>query len=546
MTESEPGPGHEQADPDAASRAGFRSRAQSRADKGSRSDKGFRSGVESTGGLGANPSRRDIQQAYRKAHRHPWLRRSATVLAAGLAVLIVMGIMVVLKLNGNITQIDVSGLLGPRPAQHVDPVTNLEPMNILVMGVDTRALGSNEFGSMKDVPGTRADTTLVVHLSGDRKSAVVVSIPRDSMTHAPRYCADPNSLVPDGPIQPWNSNKGPVCLQRVFEGNTGIRINHFVVVNFNGFQSMVEALGAVTVCSPKAIDDPKSGLRLPAGISRVTGSQALAFVRERYSTGDGSDLQRIPRQQAFLASMVQEATSTKLLVQPLKLLSFLDAATKSLATDSGFGINTMREVAQSVVGMPASQIRFVTVPNGPYPKNTMKVQWTSDADALWKSIQDDLPLPGTTPAGAPKPAPKPTVTQGPALTVRPDKITVHVVNASGAPGLGKQTSADLAIQGFRISTPSTATTRTEGVIVAYSSQRAQSARTVAAAFPGATLVRDEGAGASVRVTLGAGSPYVVLVPNRIGTTPLPERATAEPTTTVTIKARTADANPCKA
>lgn len=518
MTESEPGPGHEQADPDAVS----------------------------TVGLGANRSRHDIQQAYRKAHRHPWLRRGAITLAAGLAVLMVMGVMVFLKLNSNITQIDVSGLLGGRPVQHLDAGTNLAPMNILVMGVDTRALGTNKFGSMTDVPGTRPDTTLIVHLSADRKSAVVVSIPRDSMTSAPRHCGDLNEKVVDGPIQPWNSNVGPACLWRVVEGNTNIHIDHFVVVNFNGFQSMVEALGAVTVCSPTAVNDSMSGLRLPAGISRVTGSQALAFVRQRYSTGDHSDIQRIPRQQAFLASMVQEATSTKLLVQPVRLLRFLDAATKSLATDSGLGINTMREVAQSVVGMPASQIRFVTVPNEPYPKNPMKVQWSSDAAALWNSIQNDLPLPGTNPAAAPEAGPKPTVTQGPALTVRPDKITVHVVNASGAAGLGKQAAADLAIQGFRSSTPSTATTLTKGVIVAYSSLRADSARTVAAAFPGAELVKDESAGNVIRVTLGAGSPFVVLVPNRVGTTPLPKRATDAPTSTATIKARTADTNPCKA
>jgi LCP family protein required for cell wall assembly len=218
------------------------------------------------------------------------------------------------------------------------------------------------------------------------------------MTRAPRDCKDPSSSVADGPLRQWNANYslgGPACLIRTVEGTTGIFIDHFMVLNFLGFQSMVDALGSVEVCVPTAINDSYSNLHLPAGRSRVNGQQALAFVRARHNIGtDASDLGRITRQQAFMSAVVQEATSSQLLLRPDKLFRFLDAATKSLTADPGLAnLNALREVAQSVVGLSTSQVRFVTVPVEDYPPDHNRVQWTSAADALWKSIRDDTPCP---------------------------------------------------------------------------------------------------------------------------------------------------------
>ncbi|MBC7559812.1 MAG: LCP family protein [Dermatophilaceae bacterium] len=479
------------------------------------------------------------------------MRRGSVVLAGVLSLLLVVGVLSYLKLNGNITRLDLTKALGKRPANSVsaDKVTNLRPLNILVMGSDTRDLGTNEFGQAKTLAGQRSDTTLLVHLSGDRKSAVAVSIPRDSMTKAPRDCKNPNSKVADGPVRQWNANfslGGPACLIRTVEGNTGIFIDHFMVLNFLGFQSMVDALGSVEVCVPTAVNDSKSKLKLPAGRSRVTGSQALAFVRVRHNIGnDASDLGRINRQQAFLSAMVQEATSKGLLLRPDKLFRFLDAATKSLTTDNQLNLNAMREVAQSVVGLKTSQVKFVTVPIEDYPPDKNRVQWSSSADALWKSIRADAPLPGSKPAPTPKPAGTATVV--PVLTIKPDKITVRISNASGVTGRARQAAEDLRIQGFRIIAATTGTDLRNGVTVGYASPNFQEARTVAAAFPGAILVKDETAGNDIQVTLGTGSPYVVQVPNRVGTTPLPTRPATDaptPSSTVTIKARSADSNIC--
>ena len=492
-------------------------------------------------------------QKAQRAHRHPLLRRGAIAVAAVLTLVLVLGVVVYVKLNGNITRVDVSKLLGQRPPNKAaaDKLTNIKPVNILVMGSDTRDLGTSQFGTTQQVSGARSDTTLILHLSGDRKSAVVVSVPRDSMTHAPRDCKDPNSKVADGPMRQWNANfslGGPACLIRTVEGNTGIFIDHFMVVNFVGFQSMVDALGSVEVCVPTAVNDPESGLRLPAGRSRVTGQAALSFVRARYNVGnDGTDIARIARQQAFLSSMVQEATSSNLLLRPDKLFRFLDAATKSLTTDPALGnLNALRDVAQSVVGLKSSQVRFVTVPTEPYPPDHNRVQWTSAAEGLWKSIQDDAPLPGTKPAPGSTPTPT-TTTVPPVLTVTPDKITVHISNDSGVPGLARQAADDLRLQGFKISGFSNGTTLGQGVTIAYSAANREQANTVAAAFPGAALVQNDTAGSVIRVSLGSGSPNVVEVPNRLGTTPLPTHtlsATATPSSSATITARSADSNIC--
>ena len=472
-----------------------------------------------------------------------------------MAVVLALGVVAYIKLNGNIHKLDLAGQLGVRPKTQAskDAQTDLPPMNILVMGSDTRDLGAGVtgFGSAKDISGARSDTTLLVHLAADRKSAIVVSIPRDSVVRGPVSCKDKNNDINTWPLRQFNANfelGGPACTLRTVEQNTGIRIDHFMVINFLGFEAMVDALGNIPVCVPKAVNDPKSGLRLPAGRSEVSGKQALAFVRARYTLGDGSDLSRIDRQQAFLSSMVQTATSSGTLLRPDKLFRFLDAATKSLTTDPDLGnLNALRDVAQSVQGLPSSQIRFVTVPVEPYPPRPQAlVQWTSKASALWDAIAKDDPLPGTgtkkkPPTGTPTPAP----TQEP-LIVTPDKIHVSVINDSGISGIARQDASDLALQGFQVEGFKSGSNPHSGVIVSYSPSKADSARTVAAAFPGAKLKQDDLLGETIEVSIGTGSPNVVEVPNRIGTTPLPTHTlTANvPTQTPTFKARAANADIC--
>ena len=513
-------------------------------------DRDARDGHDAQPGAGAGadapadpPRRRSDRHAHRQ-HRHPWLRRGLFALSALLVVVLVLGVGAYLKLTGNIHRLDISSALGDRPAQEAttDAKTNLPPLNIMVMGSDSRE------GTSKSITGARSDTNLVVHLSADRKSAVVVSIPRDSMTMAPRDCKNKQDTVQDGVMRQWNANftlGGPACTIRTFEGLTKVYINHFVVIDFRGFENMVNALGGVTVCTPVPINDKDSHLTLPAGRSKISGKQALGYVRVRKTLGDGSDLGRIDRQQAFMSSVVQEATKSSLLLRPDKLFRFLDAATKSTTTDMGIG--GMKDLAQSLRAIGTDQIRFVKLPTRTYPPDPNRVEWTPAAETLWTAMREDKPLPGTKqPSGTTTATASPTTTEK--LTVSPGDIQVRVTNDSGVPGLAKQTGDSLTVQGFRVTSLVNGTgAPTRGVVVRYGPGMAAAARTVAAAFPGAQVRADQLLGSTVELSMGLDSPNPVEVPNRLGTKPLPKpsvTATPGSSSTETINARTANQDIC--
>jgi LCP family protein required for cell wall assembly len=447
------------------------------------------------------------------------------------------------RLNGNITRIDVLAAIGgDRPS----PVAGTSgAVNLLLIGSDTReGEGNDRYGDNDGTigGGAHSDTNLLVHLSADRSWATVVSIPRDSMTMAPRNCS---ATAPkrEWHMRQWNQNYGiggTGCLIRTLEGNTGVFVDHYAVVDFRGFKQMVDALGGVEVCTPQAVDDPITHLKLTPGRHTLDGRQSLQYVRARKSIGDGSDLQRINRQQAFLSSVMQKATSTQLLVQPNRLFSFLDAATKSLTTDPEFGLGTMKDLAGSVRGIGLDEIQFVTVPNEPYAADPNRVQWKASADEIWSALREDRPVGGSRKPASSAPTPSPSP-----LTVSPDAVAVSVVNASGTPGLARQAAAALSVQGFAGITTSNAPAGPAGARVEYSGDRAEAARTVAAAFPGARIYKVAGLGSTVRVTLGSGAPDVVEVENRLGSDPLPTPSTtATPSPTDSIPTRKATTDIC--
>ncbi len=287
------------------------------------------------------------------------------------------------------------------------------PLNILLIGSDTREDEGVPGASLSS--GARSDTTLIAHVSADREHVTVVSVPRDSMVPAPPNC---DSTVPkeQWTDTQWNSTfsvGGPACLIQTIEGNTGLFINHFAVVDFRGFRGMVDALGGVPVCTPEAIDDPKAKLKLSAGRHVLDGDQALGYVRARKTLGDGSDLGRIKRQQAFLSSVVQEATRTSLLLRPDKLFGFLNAATQSLTTDEEFSLGTMQDLATSVKGIGIKNIQFITVPVKDYEPDPNRVAWAPEAEDLWQTLLDDDVV-------GEKPTPSASATAEP-LTVSPTR-----------------------------------------------------------------------------------------------------------------------------
>ncbi|MEJ5867428.1 LCP family protein [Pseudokineococcus sp. 5B2Z-1] len=467
----------------------------------------------------------------------------ATTVAGAVVVAGAAGAAVVAHLDGNITSVEVDSVLGDdRPEAAPTAAGETGPLNVLVMGSDDRSQlreGGQAFGG--DIGGGGSDTTLLVHLSGDRERAVAVSIPRDSMVEVPG-CGDPrgedrtrlamfNSALAEG---------GPACAIATVEANTGVRIDHFAVVDFDGFQDVVNALGGVEVCLPEAVQDPKSHLDLPAGVSRVSGEQALAYVRARYNVPgtEGSDIGRIGRQQQFLSSVVQEVTSAGILLRPDRLVRFLDAATESLTTDPGLdSVGELTRLAQSASGLRPDDVSFVTVPFEAYAPDPNRLQWAPEAEDLWASIREDAPLPGSPEAeAAADPAPEPAP-----LTVSPGSITVEVYNGTGEGGRAGEAQADLQLQGFTVPVAGNAEPGApDGVRVSYPTGAEDAAETVAAAFPGANVVEDPSLQGRVVVTLGAGAPDVVEVPNRLGDQPLPDRS--EPATA--IEARSASEDIC--
>ena len=477
-------------------------------------------------------TRRERADSQARETRHARRRR----LLSGLGVfvlVVVLGLGVAWwRLEGNISRLDVTDSLGARPTAAAGP------LNILLIGSDNRAGEGVPGASLTS--GARSDTTLIAHVSADREHVTVVSVPRDSMVPAPPDCK--NSTPKDEwVVQQWNamfSIGGPACLITTIEGNTGLRMDHFAVVDFRGFRAMVDALGGVPICAPEAIDDPKAKLKLSAGRHVLDGTQALGYVRARKTLGDGSDLGRIGRQQAFLSSVVQEATRTSLLVRPDKLFGFLDAATRSLTTDEQFDLGTMKDLASSVKDIGITNIQFITVPVQPFPADPNRVEWAPGADALWQTLRDDAVV------GA-----KPTATASASvepLTVSPTEIAVDVVNATGVQGLAVQVAKALEVQGFPAPTTSSTVDRPAGVVVEYGPGEKEAARTVAAAFEGSTLREDAAVATGVRVVVGAGAPAVGEVPNRTGSSPLPTPTVSapSPSPSPTITARTADQDIC--
>jgi len=480
----------------------------------------------------SDATRRQRADSSARASRH--VRRRRVLAALGVLVLVVVvGLGVAWwRLEGNISRLDVSKNLGTRPTAAAGP------LNILLIGSDNRA-GEGVPGSSL-TSGARSDTTLVAHLSADREHVTVVSVPRDSMVPAPPHCR--NSTPKDQwVVQQWNamfSIGGPACTITTLEGNTGLRIDHFAVVDFRGFRDMVDALGGVPICAPQAIDDPKAKLKLSAGRHVLNGTQALGYVRARKTLGDGSDLGRIARQQAFLSSVVQEATRTSLLARPDKLFGFLDAATRSLTTDPQLDLGTMKDLASSVKNVGMKNITFITVPVQPYPADPNRVQWAPGADQLWATLREDGVV------GA-KPSPTASGSTVP-LTVSPTKIAVDVVNATGVQGLAAEVAVALEVQGFPTPTTSSRPARPNGVVVEYGPGSKEAARTVAAAFEGATLREDPAVTSGVRVVLGAGAPPVREIPNRTGSSPVPTPTVSAPSPapSPTISTRPADRDIC--
>ncbi|WP_106397558.1 LCP family protein [Actinocorallia populi] len=334
-------------------------------------------------------------------------------------------------------------------------------VNILVMGSDTReGRGNAKYGR---TDGERSDTTILLHLSAGGEKAIGISFPRDSWVDLPQCKSASGQAIAahQGMINSAFTNGGPYCTWNTIETLTQIRIDHFVKVDFSGFKGIVNALGGVEVCSPKAFTDPKAKLVIPkAGRQTLNGEQALGWVRTRYSLGDGSDLGRIQRQQQFMSAVIQKATSKGVMTDPAKMIKFVNAATKSLKTDKGFNSTEILDLATKVKGINTKSIKFVTVP-WYYPTEAEiaansnlsgRVLWKQEeAQELFAAIRRDNTLPKTEKT----PQTKTQTVSAPAKRVDPSTVTVKVYNGTNQQGLAGRAVTDLVAKKYQASLGST-------------------------------------------------------------------------------------------
>jgi LCP family protein required for cell wall assembly len=298
------------------------------------------------------------------------------------------------KLNGNIKSVDIDQALGTDRPTKVDNGSE----NILVLGSDTRSGGNKALGGGTDDGSARSDTAMVVHVYQGHKKASVVSIPRDTLIDRPA-CTDTEGVTHDAAsgvmFNSAYSTGGAACAVKTVESLSGIRMDHYLEVDFSGFQKLIDELGGVRVTTTKAIKDPDSHLNLKAGTHQLDGEQALGLVRTRHGVGDGSDLGRIQLQQAFVKALVDQVKEVGLLTSPKKLYDLADTATKAVTTDSDLGsVNSLMAFASGLKGISSSHMHMVTMPVQYDPANMNRViVQKAKAKQVWTALENDRAIP---------------------------------------------------------------------------------------------------------------------------------------------------------
>lgn len=340
------------------------------------------------------------------------------VLAALLSVLLFVGStgwFVYRDLAGSVSSnaLDISGLGAQSGGEDTEeeqaPADSFSgrALNILIVGIDSREnQGDDSFGTTDDVEGIRGDTTMLMHVSADRSRVQVVSIPRDLVTDIPA-CTRTDGSVSGATTEQFNAAitiganwgydvaSGIACTKATTEHLTGLPIDAFAVVDFKGFEGMINALGGVWFNLDEAVSDSYAQLNLPAGCQQLDGRQALAYARARYGLGDGSDISRIGRQQQLVAAIFREALSKNFVTDLPALLSFVKQALESVQPSTNLAdLNTDAGLLLSLANIDKANIQFVTMPIGSASWDINRVVASEPlASKLWAAMAGDAELP---------------------------------------------------------------------------------------------------------------------------------------------------------
>lgn len=470
--------------------------------------------------------------------------------------------------------------LDPNSSDIRDPNAQSGDENFLIVGVDSRIGANGEVGAgdTSIVEGARADTIMLVNIPANRERVVAVSFPRD-LAITPMNCQawDPETgkygPVYDKVNGEWSDNErptttklnsayalgGPKCLVKVIQKMSGLAINRFMAVDFNGFEKMVEAVGGVEVCSTTPLEDAELGVVLAtAGRQKLDGPTALNYVRARsIMTEDNGDYGRIKRQQLFLSSLLRSMISSETLFDLDRLNDVVNTFIDDSYVDNVQTRDLVR-LGQSLQGINAGRITFVTVPTtGIADWEGNEVPRTEDVRAMFDSIIDDDPLPGendlnetlsppsvttsgaTTTASATSSSEYPTSSQAypetttetstgtttttteelRAVAADPRDVTVQVANPTEREGLATAASEEFELYRFDVLEPDyySQWSAVPTTTVYYSLGNEQAAATVAATLPGAQIERIDGLGELVQVVLGPDF-TAVTYPQASGTT----------------------------
>ena len=265
--------------------------------------------------------------------------------------------------SGSLKRVDAFAGLKSRPEKASTA------LNYLLVGSDTREgltpaeLKALRVGSTASAAGKRSDTILLVHISKARDKAVIISLPRDTLVTIPQRTDAKGRLISATPAKlnaAFSWGDAPLLIQ-VIEAKTQLRIDHYIEINFAGFAHMVDSLGGIQVCTKRNINDPKSHLVLAAGVHTLNGIEALKYVRTRDFDGMG-DLGRMQRQQQFMSSVLRKAMSTGVLLNPIKLLNFFNAAMSTVKTDASLNSSDLITLGKQMRNLSATKIRTLTVP----------------------------------------------------------------------------------------------------------------------------------------------------------------------------------------
>lgn len=351
----------------------------------------------------------------RSVHERRWPRVAGLALVGALAAGASGAAALASQVGTNVTTVgSVADVLAEAAGEQTDQAPDPwdgRAVDLLLLGSDDRSGENAAIGGAED--GMRADTTLLAHVSADRTRIEITSLPRDTRARIPACPVDTaggmsspredkfNAAFATGALS-GDVGLAAACTALTVREMTGVEVDAFMIVDFAGFQGMVDAVGGVEVCVPEPLVDGRyTALNLPAGRHVLLGQQALDYVRARHVEGtDGTDLSRIERQQNFLGALVRKVTGSDVLTSPAATLSFVDAATSSLTVSSELSGSQVMGLVWSMRELRPQDVTFVTVP-WRYDAQGW-VEWTSEADVLWQRLLADQPLV--------PPAPEPTAT----------------------------------------------------------------------------------------------------------------------------------------